>query len=269
MKNKLLALDLDRTTLNSKHVVDDKTAESIKNIINKGIKVTIISGREPKSIVSISEQVGLKGLIGSMNGAIVTTFDGKNHIMNFSLSEIDVKSSIELAKKMNFSAIAFIENDSYIETKDSEFGKIIDKFTDNPSKEVGDLNKFLLENKLYKKVNKIVVVAEYEDLLKYKKQFESSINDCELYFSLPFVLEVTRKDISKGKALEFIANYYGVKQEEIIAIGDGENDISMLKFAGKGIAMKNAMDNVKEVVDEMTDSNDKLGVVKVIEKYFL
>lgn len=266
---KLLALDLDGTTLNSNHVVDDETARYIRRIIEDGKKVTIISGREPKSIVNISEQIGLNGLVGSMNGAIITTSDGIDHILNLSLAPEHVKMVIDIAKDMNFTVIAFVENDSYINSKETDFGTLIDKFTDYPAKEVGDLDEFLRRENLYGKVNKIAVTDEYENLQKFKKAFEEKNNSCNLLFSLPFFLEINRNDISKGRALEFISNSYGIKKEEIIAVGDGENDVELLKSAGIGIAMENAMDELKEVADEFTTSNDNFGVVNVIKKYFL
>lgn len=266
---KLLALDLDGTTLNSDHVVTEETAKYIKKIIKNGKKVTIISGREPKSIVSISDKIGLNGLVGSMNGAIITTSDGIDHILNLSLAKEHVKSVIELAKELNFTVIAFIENESFINSKKTDFGKLIDKFTDYPAIEVGDLDEYLSKNKLYEKVNKIAVTDEYENLQIFKEKFERKNNSCNLLFSLPFFLEVNRNDISKGKALEFIANSYGIKKEEIVAVGDGENDVELLKAAGLGIAMENAMDELKEVANEFTSSNDNDGVVKVIKKYFL
>ncbi|WP_099203103.1 Cof-type HAD-IIB family hydrolase [Miniphocaeibacter massiliensis] len=266
---KLLALDLDGTTLNSKHTVDEDTAKSIQKIISKGIKVTIISGREPKSIVKVAEKIGLEGLVGSMNGAIITTSDGVDHIMNLCLPRKYVEFSVRLALDMGYFPMVFVENNSYIASRKSQFSKVMDKFSDYPAKEVGNLDKYLSENNLYHKVNKVVIAAENEELVEYKKEFENATDACKLYFSLPFVIEVSRKDTSKGKALEYIANSYGIDKDEIIAVGDGENDISMLGYSGKGIAMKNAMDNVKEVADELTDSNDKKGVVKVIEKYFL
>ncbi|QQK07702.1 Cof-type HAD-IIB family hydrolase [Miniphocaeibacter halophilus] len=266
---KLLALDLDGTTLTSKHIIDSETKKHIKFLINKGIKVTIISGREPKSIVSLSDQIGLNGLVGSMNGAIITTSDGVDHIMNLTLPEEHVKYSIDLSKRMNFNSILFIENDSFIASKKNEFGKIIDKFTDYPATEVGDLDKFLKENNLYNKVNKVAITDEYENLLKFKSVYEKNNNSSKLFFSLPFFLEINRNDISKGRALEYIADSYNINREEIVAIGDGENDIEMIQYAGKGVAMKNAMTGLKDVADEITDSNDNHGVVKIIKKYFL
>ena len=266
---KLLALDLDGTTLNSKHVVDKETVKYIKMILEKGIKVTIISGREPKSIVEISDIIGLEGLVGSMNGAIITTSNGIDHIMNLTLAEDHIRFALDLADEYKYIPTVFVENDSYITSKKTEFGQIIDKFTDYPAKEVGDMKKFLEENNLFNKVNKIAISDEYENLLKYKKSFEEKNDSCKLLFSLPFFLEINRKDISKGKALEYIANSYGIKREEIIAIGDGENDVEMIKYAGRGIAMANAMDELKRFADEVTTSNDNLGVVKIIKKYFL
>jgi Cof subfamily protein (haloacid dehalogenase superfamily) len=80
-------------------------------------------------------------------------------------------------------------------------------------------------------------------------------------------IEIMNHGISKGNAVKILAAYYGIKKEEIICFGDAENDISMLEYAGLGIAMGNAEAYVKEKADYVTDTNDNDGVAKAIEKY--
>ena len=81
-------------------------------------------------------------------------------------------------------------------------------------------------------------------------------------------MEIVDVHCSKATALEMLAKKYGIKQEEVIAIGDGFNDLPMIEWAGLGIAMENASETVKECADEVTASNDEDGVALVIEKYF-
>ncbi|MFU0825856.1 MAG: hypothetical protein ACFWTK_12930 [Clostridium sp.] len=78
-----------------------------------------------------------------------------------------------------------------------------------------------------------------------------------------------KKGISKGNAVKILAEFYGLKREEVICIGDGENDLSMIKYAGLGIAMGNAPDYVKKEADYITETNDEDGVAKAIEKFIL
>lgn len=93
--------------------------------------------------------------------------------------------------------------------------------------------------------------------------------NCEAHKSLSNMLDVMNKGVTKGNAIKNLAQSLGVKQEEIIAIGDNENDISMIKYAGLGVAMGNAEEKVKEVSNFITDTNDNHGVAKVIQQFML
>lgn len=81
--------------------------------------------------------------------------------------------------------------------------------------------------------------------------------------------EIMTNGVSKGRGVEILAAYYNIKPEEIICIGDNENDLSMIKFAALGVAMGNAPSSIKEQADYVTDTNDNDGVAKVIEKFIL
>ena len=81
-------------------------------------------------------------------------------------------------------------------------------------------------------------------------------------------VEINNRGVSKGRGVKALADYYGFKREEIVCIGDNENDISMIEYAGLGVAMGNAIDEVKELADYITDTNKKNGVAKAIKKIF-
>ncbi len=264
---KLLALDLDGTTLNSNHKVDSITVYWIKKLIDTGIKVTIISGREPKSVIRVAKELHIQGLLGAMNGGIVIKEPTNEIVYNKILLENDVLYTLDKCQVLDYIPIVLIGDDSFVDSRNYPFAKLMDKFADKPSIDVGDLKEYLTTNKLLDSVNKIIVSDEYERLLKFEKNFHSS-KDTRVFFSLPFFLEINPKEISKGIALEYIASSYGINSEEILAIGDGENDIAMLEYAGKGIAMQNAMEGLRRVCDEFTTSNDDYGVARVIKKYF-
>ncbi len=95
------------------------------------------------------------------------------------------------------------------------------------------------------------------------------MNEFEVVSSHFDNFEVTGKGVSKGNAVKVLANYYGIDSEQVICIGDSENDLSMIKYAGLGIAMGNADENVKEAAKYITDNNNCDGVAKAIEKFVL
>lgn len=97
---------------------------------------------------------------------------------------------------------------------------------------------------------------------------EDMFSEVTLCKSQPVFLELFNKNVSKAEAIKKIGEYYGIKQEETIAIGDEINDLSMIEYAGLGVAMGNAKEEVKKIANYITDSNDEDGVRKVIEVYF-
>ncbi len=90
-----------------------------------------------------------------------------------------------------------------------------------------------------------------------------------MFYSKPFFLELTNKYGTKGEAVKFLGEYFGIPREQIMVIGDTYNDVSMIKYAGLGVCMANGPDDVKKVADYVTLSNDEDGVAHAIEKFIL
>ena len=101
-------------------------------------------------------------------------------------------------------------------------------------------------------------------LPKMQKEFGDVLN---IFRSEPYFMELTPPGVDKAKSLERLLKLTGVEREELIACGDGFNDVSMIQYAGLGVAMANAQDAVKAVADEVTLSNDEDGVALIVEKY--
>ncbi|MBM6838993.1 HAD-IIB family hydrolase, partial [Clostridium saudiense] len=107
-----------------------------------------------------------------------------------------------------------------------------------------------------------------KDILKVRKELDELENI--VYFgSGNHSTEINFKGVSKGNSVKVLSEKYGIKREELICIGDNENDISMIKYAGLGIAMANAIDEVKSAAQYITDSNKNDGVAKAIKKFIL
>ena len=119
-------------------------------------------------------------------------------------------------------------------------------------------------------VAKFLVVGEHAKLLPVQKALLEQFPDIiDAFFSESYFLEVVPAGIAKDKSLENLMQVLGIKQEELMACGDGMNDIPMLKYAGMAVAMENAYPEVKQYADYITSSNDDDGVAKAIEKFIL
>ena len=113
------------------------------------------------------------------------------------------------------------------------------------------------------------MTADEEMAEKHEKSlakiFEGKLS---VYRSAPYFIEVVPQGIDKAASIEKLINYLGIDQKDTIACGDGYNDLSMIKYAGVGVAMSNAVDVIKENADYITLSNNDDGIAKVIEKFF-
>ena len=119
-------------------------------------------------------------------------------------------------------------------------------------------------------INKLIVIDKSENIQSFLKDVKEGIKDkCSYFTSQSYFLEFVPYGIDKGVALKKLANYLGIKQEEVIAIGDGANDLSMIEYADLGVAMENASDYVKEKADFITSDNNHQGIKEVLDKFVL
>ena len=117
---------------------------------------------------------------------------------------------------------------------------------------------------------KIMMIDEPEILQKAVDNLPQEVYEkYTVVRSAPFFLEFLNKEVNKGVGVEMLAKHLGVKREEVITMGDAGNDLHMIEYAGMGIAMGNAFDEVKEAANYITDSNNEDGVAKAIEKFVL
>ena len=115
-------------------------------------------------------------------------------------------------------------------------------------------------------VNKVLLTGKPEYVQKIIDEFKESYGDSlSIYRSAPFFIEVMAQGIDKAASLQALIERLGIKQEEVISFGDGYNDLSMIEFAGMGVAMENAVDQVKQCADYITLSNDDEGIYECLK----
>ncbi|MGL5245711.1 MAG: Cof-type HAD-IIB family hydrolase [Sarcina sp.] len=265
---KLIAIDMDGTLLNSNREVSKNNIEVIKRAIAKGVKIVITTGRSLNGIKLFLIEIGLIGeneYAICHNGAAVYRTDNFKLIKSKAIKGKNLKELYKLKKEIGLYMHAYTNEDClayernmYTDIEKLYSGKDVvvldyDKDVDDDL----DIMKVLMfeeENILDEKINKIP-----------KDYFERY----NIVRSLPVILEFLNKETNKGNGVKELSEYLGIKKEEIICIGDQENDLEMIKFAGLGVAMGNAIDKVKECAKYITDTNDNDGVAKVIEKFIL
>lgn len=247
----LIAIDSDGTLKHTNGTISDRTKEIIKKVSINNI-VVICTARPRYHTLDISKQVGSDKYLISSNGTEVFDNVHNNIIWSTYLSSSDCKIIYDDTSKLGLRAIFVCDNVEYVT-----------QFTRNSSQIL--LNDKNVNEMLSKKIKQIMIIGkEKEKIIEYKKMIlnkcnlkvidSSNTSKEEIWFS------IIGQNASKGEALRQLAQYLNISNENVIAIGNDNNDLSMIKIAGIGIAVSNATPNLKRNADKIIKSNDEDGV---------
>ncbi len=275
---KMVALDLDGTLLNEQKQISERTLKAIQAAIERGVVVLPATGRPISGVPGQVLQIPGIRYVLTANGAAV--FDReKNQKLHEECMEAAIVSEIlERLKPFEVMADIFVDGMGYVEKKNLE--RSLDYFPPGPIREyvnatrkpVDSIKEFLMSDG--KKVEKITInfLPDGDGELKGKQEtlaLLAQYKGLAVVSGIPTNLEVTKDAATKGNGLVALGRLLGIRQEEIMACGDSGNDREMLKTVGLGVAMKNATDDVLEVADAVTGSNEEDGVAQAIERYVL
>lgn len=267
MSVKLIAIDLDGTLLNDQKEIMPLTYKALKEAMEKGVYIVLASGRPIKGMIPLINKLGLnqkENYVINFNGASINKTSDFSSIFNCSLTIEEMLEIEKFAKNNNIHSHVFVNGDCYIE----EAGKYSDV--------EANINHITLKKIDYNSFSKNDIVNKYmfaDEPEKLKSIYNLIpnyfFNKYTIVFSSPFFLEFLNKETNKGKALKALCEYLKIDRNEVMAIGDEENDLSMLEYAGYKIAMENANKKLKEIATYITSSNNEDGVGKVVEKLVL
>lgn len=273
MTFKLVCLDMDGTLLNSSKEVSNRNKEAIKKAHDMGVKIAISTGRVFTSAKYYAQLLGINAPIIASNGAYIREKDRNKVIYSSTLSIEECKKILGIIKNYDFK-VYFNTFNTIISPKPYPKGYTYLEMNEDLSDDM-KINLHVNPNLEEEFVNrdgeilKAICISEDYSTLKKAKDEIINLKSFEVVSSLGDNFEVMKKGISKGNAVKILTEFYGFKREEVICIGDGENDLSMIKYAGLGVAMGNAPDYVKKEADYITETNDKDGVAEIIEKFIL
>lgn len=263
---KILALDLDGTLTNSKKEITPHTLDILTQAQQKGLRIVLASGRPTQGIMPLANQLHLKdykGYILAFNGGLIIDCTTGEVIYQKMLDTSVYKHLYETGNTKDFKILSYKDNCiacEDIENKYVRYAAYLNKM------KLKKLNNFLDEINFPEP--KCLIVGNEEKLANLEKELSGHYQGkMSIYRSEPFFLEVLPFGIDKANRLEYLLNYLGLKKEELMVCGDGYNDLSMIEFAGLGIAMSNAQDVVKEAADYITLSNEEDGVAAAVKKF--
>lgn len=265
LAKKVLVTDIDGTLVTSKKIVTDRVKKTIREFQNNGGIVVIASGRQIFGMMDVVNQLELNkngGYIMSSNGSLVT-----NAVTNEVLFERKMSSEImgkfrEIARKYGISILTYEGNTIITEDSSDYYFQIERSANKLGLKIVDDIVKYV-DFDIYK----IMATGEPEVLKKLEVELKEKIRGYNIFRSEPFFLEINPLGISKGEVLPEILLRLGCTVDDVMAIGDGYNDITMLQVASLGVAMANANDEVIDCANAVTLSNDEDGLAIAMEKY--
>lgn len=265
----MIALDLDGTLTNSQKTVSERNKEALKKAAEMGVHIVLASGRPLVGIRPVAEMVKLKEI-----GGYILAYNGA-HIVDGVTGETIMETTIPEGYYGDIVRCGSIYEDVTILTYNHEGAVTLDDTNPYAVLEAR-INKVTLRKvddlcgALDGPVCKFLCVGDHDHLREIEKLIKGKYgNKLNVFFSETYFLEIVPPEIEKAASLKKLMDRFGIDSAELIACGDGMNDITMIDYAGLGVAMENAQDALRSRADYITDTNDNDGVAEVIEKFIL
>lgn len=271
-----ILLDIDGTLTNDRKEITPKTREALIKAQNNGVRLALASGRPDQGLVKYAKILEMEkhhGIFVCYNGAKVMDCQSGEVYFNQAMSIEEAKAVLEHMKKFKVSPI--VAKGEYMYTNDVYSGFL--KRNGDPINIIeyeSRSNGYLLAEKrdlaafVDFPVEKILNAGE-PDYMKdhYEEMMEPFRDTLSCMFTSPVYFEFTARGVDKAKAIDTAFRKMGYEPSELMAFGDAQNDLSMLKYAGIGVAMGNAVEEVREVADYITLSNNDDGIATALTEY--
>lgn len=272
MTYRLVALDLDGTLLDSRLQIRADTIDALARVRAKGIQVMIVTGRHHVTAYPYWHQLGLESPAICCNGAYVYDFTTTRPLAANPLSRHEATRLLELVRKHAIDTMIYVDEFMAYETESTNHANIrkwSDSLPENLRPRIRQVDSF---ERLVEEAPSIWKYFATGSDASAMRAFAAAIEQdlglsCE--WSGDNRLDITRADNNKGKRLAEWAAQQGIKPEEVIAFGDQQNDMEMLRIAGMGVAMGNSGEHVRACADWVTGTNDSAGIADALHRFIL
>ena len=262
----MVALDIDGTIMNSRFEISERVQNTIKKALKAGIYVVLATGRMYSATVPIASGLGITTPLITYQGSMVREFRNSDeillhHVVSAELSKRLISELRKFNAQINIylDDELFVEDESHILVEYARRRHIVYHKVESFDKVVG------------LKPTKILAIENNPQKATEMRDYLRGVFPQDLYItkSTPYYCEIVNSKASKGKAIHFLADRWGIKGDEIMAIGDQDNDKEMLSAAGLSVAMGNGDDGLKKLANYVTDTVDNDGAALAIEKFIL
>lgn len=269
MQIKLIAIDIDGTLLNNQRQLTPEVYKALKAAEANGVKIVLCTGRPLIGVQDLLTELDLfseNDYAISYNGSLVQNTKTGKVITKFGLTHDDYLEVEMWARKLGVHFHATTEEAMYTANRD------ISRYSVLESHLVGMPLKYRTQEEMTADLNiiKMMMIDDpniLDDIIPKLPPFLKERYN--VVKSAPYFLEILNKKAHKGAAVKKLAEHLNISQTEVMAIGDNENDLTMIEYAGLGVAVENAIDAVKRKADVITASNEEDGVAKAIYEYVL
>lgn len=267
-KYKVIVLDLDGTLTNDAKVITPKTKAALLEAQHNGVTVILASGRPTYGIRTIADELEIGrfgGYVMAYNGGYVCRWADKAVVTQLNLPANTVPALYRLASDAGCEILTYQGQRiaaTSVRNKYVMHESFINKM---PIVHYADF-----VNQVVHPISKCLIVGDPKILINLEHQVnEQMAGRVSAYRSAGFFLECVPPGIDKAAALSGLLQTINISRDEVIAVGDGYNDLSMIEYAGLGVAMANAAREVQDAADYITYSNQEDGVAHVVEKFIL
>jgi len=263
---KLIALDLDGTTLTEDKRITSEVGDAIRRAKDAGYVITFVTGRMFGATAPFARALNLDIPIVCMNGTLIADAHTGNILYEQTLTKECVKQVLNRVNGAPIHPFVYEGDNICHRVEDPDILKYLEWWAVN----LKEVDQFSIQN--YKKIYQVLFIGEMSTLKKIALDLKVQ-TDCDIVtFSYPspryplHFLEIKSPGDSKGGGLRFLRDYYGYSKEETLAVGDYVNDFELLEEAGVAVAIANALDDLKQKADYVTDlSNEENGVAQLLD----
>ena len=264
----IIALDLDGTLTNSEKIITPRTFDALMKAQREGVRLVLASGRPTFGIAALANQLQLAdygGYVLSYNGGRIIDWCEKTVIFSQVVDQKLVPILYDFAEKAQLPIVTYLPEAILASKNEGEYLAeearingmpivVAQNFVEEAMQIAGGSTKFLIP-------------GEPELLVQLESEMKAALSEqMEVFRSAPFFLELPPKGIDKAQSLQRLLTHLGLERENLMAFGDGFNDLSMIQFAGQGVAMSNAVEEVKSIADFVTTSNEEDGIAHALEQ---
>lgn len=266
----IIVLDLDGTLTNRDKVITPKTKEALMELQRRGKKIVLASGRPTVGVMPLAKELELEkygSYILSFNGGMITDCKTGEAVFQRMLPLESNEKIIRLSEEERVGILTYSSDGQilYTNQSDSPYAQLEQRINHMEIEQVDDM-----AARINYEVPKFLMIDDGDFLAMVEPRVKAAMGkNFSVYRSEPFFLEVLPRGIDKAASLERLLARLGLTREQMIACGDGYNDLTMIKYAGLGVAMENAVLPVRKAADFITYSNNDDGVAHVVEKFML